>query len=391
MNDTGRDVEELTLWLYPEAFTSRLEGIASGNRSFYQPFGPGEGGVSVSRIEIAGVSQEGELAGPPEAPPGTALRIPLAAPLRPGESAKVRLAFETRVPHRLGPFSVAHGVLTALGAWHPYVTAGAPNAVEPIDRRPRAADWDVHLALPPYMSALVGGVQPDAAGNVLLRRREWADLIVRPITLTPVPFRHGALWPLERPPAPPEQDRAIPDPHPLGSTWVGDTLAELVDRLERWADLQGDIPPATEPIHLVIVPIGAEIALASPGVVAVSHLAYKVTPFPVLLRFHGKAIARAYFTRRLLPFVREREAPGMVPQVADALASMYADRFAEQVLGQSLNASGILGVFDFVPSVDDFLLAPRAPSPTSTSSRWPIRSRCGTSPGPSTTWRPGGS
>ncbi len=354
VNDFEHPVDQLSIWLYPNTFAQAVAGVKPANRDFYQPFGPGLGGMRLRQLAVDGSPATASPVPVSHAPAGTAWRLPLAQLLGPGDEVEVSIAFETRIPHRLGPLSEAHGILTALGGWYPYLIAGDPETMATLDRRPRAADWSVRLGLPDGTIALIGGELADSAGWVFLQDREWVDLVVRPEGLRPVMTRHGAFWPMERAPSPGDPDRPIPDPDPLPSSWVGDSIVDLMEKLDRWADLQGVIP-ASGPIELVMVPMRGELAVATPGIVAISDRAYKVMPIPLLLRFHGKAIARAYFMRRLLPLVRQRETPAMVFQVADALASIFADRFAEQVLDQSKGASGILGAFDFIPSVDDFL------------------------------------
>lgn len=359
VNDSGAVADRFTLWLYPNTFATPLAGIVPANRAFYQPFGPGQGGIEIGKILVDGVEVIPAAAVPGATPTGTAWGVRLPRPLEEGESAKVNLTFRTFVPERLGPFSRAHGVLTALGGWYPYLVAGSPDELELLDRRPRAGDWTVSLRLPERTFALVGGEVASPTQPVRLRAREWVDLVVRPQELRPVETRHGSFWADRPPPTPDDGDAAIPTPAPLPTEWIGDRMIELMHDLDRWADKQG-LLPEEGPIAFVTVPMRSEIALATPGIVAVSDRAFKVMPIPVLMRFHGKAIARAYFTRRLLPLIREREAPGMVPQIADALGTVFAARFAEQVLDQSHRAIGVLGVFDFVPSVDDFLRSPNS-------------------------------
>ncbi|HWV37142.1 MAG TPA: hypothetical protein VN033_01575 [Vulgatibacter sp.] len=359
VNDSGATADRFTLWLYPNTFATALAGVVPGNRDYYQPFGPGRGGIDIGEIVVEGVEVIPEAAVPGATPTGTAWGIRLPRPVEPGESVQARITFRTQVPERLGPLSFAHGVLTALGGWHPYLTAGSPDEAELLDRRPRAADWTVRLRLPEHVVALVGGEVASSEEPTRLRAREWVDLAVRPRTMRPIATRHGSYWASRPPPRPAEGTAAMPDPAPLPTEWIGDRMTELMHDLDRWADRQG-LLPEEGPIAFVTVPMRSEIALATPGIVAVSDRAFKVMPIPILLRFHGKAIARAYFTRRLLPLVREREAPGMVPQIADALGTIFAERFAEQVLDQSRRAIGVLGVFDFVPSVDDFLRSPNS-------------------------------
>lgn len=353
VNDWDRPITALTIWLYPNTFSETPPGIQAGNRDFYQPFGPGFGQASLEEIVLNGSETGAKQVILADVPDAAAWRLELPTPLQPGVSTNVSLRFMTKIPRRLGPLSVAHGVLTALGGWHPFLIAGDPEEVPPLQRRPRAADWEVHLQLPRGYLALAGG-EFVGEGGVHLQGREWLDLVVRPSSVEPISSPHGTLWPLEPPPSPGDRDRTIPDPPPLPTAWVGDRLLDLLEKLDLWADQQGGLPDQG-PATLVVVPLRSEMAIATPGILAISDRAYKVTPIPILLRFHGRAIARAYFMWRLLPLVRSREAPGLVPQIADALASMYADRFAEQVLDQSEDASGFFGVFDLIPSIDDFL------------------------------------
>lgn len=357
-NSGPAPLEKLILWLYPNVFAGDVAGVTDANRDYYRPFGRGLGGISVREVTIGGVEVAPIPAPAPAAPANSRLEIPLAQPLAPGRTITVRLHFTTRIPHRLGPFSRAHGVLTALGGWHPILL---PEANPPIERRPGPADYRIRLAVPRGHLALVGGRRPGPDLLIELKGREWADLVVRRADVRPIRTRGGAIWPLNNRPGEEWESDALPNPPPLPSDWVADELAVLLSKLDRWADAQPDIPKGTE-TQLVVIPLRSEIAIATPGIVAISDRALAVTPIAFLHRIHGRGIARAYLAHRFLEVVRRCETPGMTPQIADALGALYADRFAKEVLGTAtdIDTAGLLGALDFIPSVDEFIRSPRS-------------------------------
>ncbi len=350
-NDTGAPLETLVLWLYPNLFEGDLPGITDVNRALYAPWSDSGGGIALEHVLLNGAPLE--LAH--DVGPSYTIRLPV--PVEPEASLRVTLDFVTRVPHRLGPFGFAHGVLTSLGGWHPYFTE---LATDPLDLRPPPADWSVRLEIPAHHVALVGGERADRA--VALEAREWADLVVRPTRLPPIAARGGNVWPLDRQPRDDWDLTSRPDPAPFESAAVGDELAKLLAQMDRWADAQPGVPDPG-PLQLVVVPMRSEIALSTPGIVAVSDRAFQVTPLRIIQNQHARGIARAYFARRFLALARRCESPAIAPQIADGLGAIYAERFTNEVLGGARDAAGLLGPFDFVPSVDDFLRSPKSAFP----------------------------
>lgn len=352
-------LDRLSLWLYPNVFAQPVAGISDANREYYQPYGKGTGGISFDTLEVDGRRVQAVEAPARDAPAGTHFQLPLSPPIQPGAVVEVRLHFVTKVPRRLGPFSLSHGVLTALGGWHPYLL---PPAERPLDRRPVPADFQIRLSVPRGHLALIGGVKPGPDLLVELKAREWADLVVRRSEVQPIRKRGGAVWPLSNRPGEEWELTAVPNPPPLPSDWVADDLADLLAKLDRWADAQPGIPVGGQ-TQLVVIPLRSEIALATPGIVAVSDRAYSVTPIGFLRRIHGRGIARAYMAHRFLAGARRCETSGMTPQIADGLGALYADRFAVEVLGSGGDSDtmGLLGALDFIPSVDEFIRSPRSP------------------------------
>lgn len=355
-NDGPEPLDRLVLWLYPNLFADDVPGVTDANRDLFEPWGAGRGSITVSAVMLDGAPVEPEVAPAPAAPERTRYELRLPAPLPPGGTVRFEAAFTTRMPHRLGPFSHAHDVLTALGGWYPYVL---PPQTRTLDRRPPPSDFRIVLQLPKGHVALVGGERPIGTEPVVLQGREWADLVVRKKGIQPLRTRGATLWPMSNPPDQEWRKETEPNPPPLPTTWVADEVTRLLGNLAEWADAQPEIP-ITGPIQAVIVPMRSEIALATPGILAISDRAFEVTPVRFIERFHARGIARAYLARRFLPLVRGCETPGMAPQIADALGALYAERFAREVLGGTGDARGFLDTLDFLPSVDDFLRSPRA-------------------------------
>ncbi len=360
VNDTGRAVDAVTIWLYRATFARPLPGVDDVTRPYFAPFGEGRGGAT-----LAAVSGGAAPAAPIEvedAPPGTTYLVRLRAPLLPLETATLSIGFETRVPERLGPLAYARGTLTALGAFHPLVVAGDVRALGPEGRRPRAASWEVTVDAPGERPLLVGGVLARPGETVRLEAREHVEFLVRPRGERPLPTRGGRVFPLAPPPDLSGGDRGgLPDPPPLQSQWAGDELARLLARLDAWADGTPALPDPG-PIDLVVVPLASEVALASPGLVAVSERAFALPPADAARAFHARGVARAYVGARLLPLVRGRERPEDVPVVADALGALLAERFMAEA-GGTEDVVGILEALDFIPDVDAFLRSPKSAFP----------------------------
>ena len=313
VNDASAPVDALTIWLYPNVFAREPAGVTAVNREYYQPSGPGRGGIEVRETTVDGRPVAPVAIEAPPAPEGTAWLLPLPTPLAPGAAVGVELGFRTLVPERLGPLSTNGRILTATGGWHPYFTAG--DAREPgATRRPPDADFSVEVRVPPRFTALVGGEFGPQGEHV----GPFVPLWVRPPAVRAIPTAGGRVWPdRARPEAGP--GCSFPEPAPIPGEWIGDDVAEAFRQIDRWADEAGLPDPG--PIELFIVPLASEVALATGGGVAVSDRYYSVPPLAAVRRLHDRALARAVLAERLLPWVRSREAPADVPQVADALGA----------------------------------------------------------------------
>jgi hypothetical protein len=355
INDTAAPVDALTLWLYPNVFAREPAGVGPVNREYYRPFGPGLGGIEVSGTTVAGRPATPLAIEAPPAPVDTAWLVPLPAPLAPGEAVAVAVRFRTRVPRRLGLLATDGRVLTATGGWHPYFTAGdARNPASP--RRPPDATFEVTLEGPPAASTWIGRQQGGRASFV----GPFVPLWARPPGVRPIPTPGGRVWPLRsRPEA--GAGCTFPDPAPVPGEWVGDDLAAALARIQAWADGRGLPDPG--PIDLFQVPLASELALPTGGGVAVSDRFYGVPPLAAVRRLHDRALARAVLAERLLPWVRARERPEDVPQVADALGAFLAASFIEETAGHIADVAGLLSLLDFVPSLDAFLRSPKSAFP----------------------------
>lgn len=356
VNDTPGPVDSLTLWLYPNVFRDTPAGVSAVNREHYQPAGPGRGGIDLLGATVAGAPATPEPIDVPPAPRGTAWLLRLPAPLPPGDEAAVRLSFRTRVPERLGPLASDGRILTATGGWHPYFTAGDVRLRDD-GRRPPDANFVVSVRAPPAFQARVDG---EPAGAPVRFAGPFVPLWIRPPGVRPIPTPAGWVWP-DRPRPEAGPGCSFPDPAPVPGEWTGDDLAAVLVEIDRWADARG--LPESGPLHLYVVPLGSELALATGGGVAVSSRFYSVPPLAAVRRLHDRALARAVLAERLLPWVRTRETPDDMPQVADALGAYLAARFVEETAGHTADVAGLLSLLDFVPSLDAFLRSPKSAFP----------------------------
>ncbi len=144
-NPSSTDLHEAVFLLYPNRFSRPDEQVDDVNRAYVYPreqFEPGR--IEILSIDGAPIEVADEA---------TSMRVPIA-PLPPGQTRTLTVAFRTSIPYRFGSFGHYEKQLTLNGGWHPYLAA--------LDAEGR---WRTEL--PP----------PTADFNVTLRRAEPLELV----------------------------------------------------------------------------------------------------------------------------------------------------------------------------------------------------------------------
>jgi hypothetical protein len=183
-NTTTAPLQEIHLFLYPNQFRTKNAQLNEMNYLWHYPSGFDEGFLTVTAIRVTGSNQtlQGQLVDPPGLPPGTVLRVPLATALPPGAELSLAIAFETKVPHKYGPFGHFRGTMTAQGGWYPYLVPLADEGRPLFDGLPQKSSVAVHLKLSAERDALVNGVFFDDVSDIDLPAREasYVSLVLAP-------------------------------------------------------------------------------------------------------------------------------------------------------------------------------------------------------------------
>ncbi|MBI2189859.1 MAG: hypothetical protein HYU37_22490 [Acidobacteria bacterium] len=183
-NTTTAPLQELYLVLYPNQFRTKNARLNEMNYLWHYPSGFDEGSLTVSAIRVTGSNQtlQGQLIDPPGLPPGTVLRIPLSPALQPGAELSLAIAFETKVPHKYGPFGHFRDTMTAQGGWYPYLVPLADEGRPLFDGLPQRSSVAVHLKLSAERDALVNGVFFDDVSEIDLPARDasYVSLVLAP-------------------------------------------------------------------------------------------------------------------------------------------------------------------------------------------------------------------
>lgn len=173
-NTTGAPMEALHLFLYPNQFRTKSAQLNEMNYRWHYPSGFDEGALTIGAIRDTTSNQalEGQLLDQPGLPSGTVLAVALPAPLPPGGELSLTVAFETKVPHKFGPFGHFHGTMTAQGGWYPYVVPVAGDGRPLFDGAPEKSSFAVRLKLSAERDAVVNGVFFDDVSEIDLPARD---------------------------------------------------------------------------------------------------------------------------------------------------------------------------------------------------------------------------
>jgi hypothetical protein len=359
VNTSALSLHELALLVFPNRFAAPTvdeRHLNDVTRPFvypYERFDPG--GMAVGDVVVIG--PRGAAGFPPTTWPDAAglpsrclLRVPLAEPLAPGAPIEVRLSFATTVPERFGGFGRFRDMLTALGGWHPYIAALAPDGRWLVNDHPPPADFDVELSSPEGLEMLLNGHHGGATPEPMRVRVEEA----RFLSLAAAPrFEHVEV----------RADRRTVHVYRRPSRftlrmWAGPKPSAIL--AETAAELAGSLGPDPDrPLVVVEAPLRLVLTHPGDGMVAVSDRIFHVQR--LLHPFHRRALATAIAYERLRRAVARRERPEDQHWVGSGLARAAADAEQRRRAPETRSVYDWIALFNIFAIVDRFESQPKIP------------------------------
>ncbi len=352
-NQGPAPLHELVLLLYAHRFEEvepELNDLTYP-RVYPRRFSPGD--LRLPGVETTPVAREGD-------PEGTWVSLPLDAPLPPGETVEIALPFATTVPRRHGTFGRHRDVVALNGGWLPQVVARDDAGRWTLDAPLPVADWDVVLHHDPGWGATINGLAGVDArvgagapghGTALFseavvhyrgRGRFVTVVLHQGQQVTAVDSANGPLTYVGRPPTRRQQQDL-------------QRVAEAAFGLLREAGADH----AAGGTVVVEVPLRWRLVELGEGCVLVSDRLLEADPH--LRRSHQTQLARGLLTDQLLEVAERIERPAEAPAVAEAVAWSLIPRYLASRYRFNPTAQDLLRPLDFLPSVEQFLYAPRYP------------------------------
>jgi len=164
-NTTLQPINELYFFLYPNQFETKNQHLNEVNYRWHYPSGFDRGWMKLEEIRSGpgGDSLELKLVSVEHVPAGTIGLVSLSSPLEPGEETTLEIDFETKVPHKFGPFGRFRNTLTVQGGWYPYLVA--------LDRSGRP----VYQSLPD-LSSVQARIRLDATRDAVVNGEFYDDV-----------------------------------------------------------------------------------------------------------------------------------------------------------------------------------------------------------------------
>ena len=359
-NGSSAPVEELWLWRYPERFARRSPALNDYNFFWVYPYRFNAGHMRTGAVYVDGHAAPVEVRDHPRAGAGTLLRVQLATPLLPAQSATVEVDFSVEVPRRYGPFGCIGGSCTLTG-FYPMVASPGDG----LDGVPGRGDYRLSVAVHDVSDVVVNGELRAlergrrldfevgvAAGLTLMvgrPRLQRFERVVRGVRIVLLsPSGRGL-------PSPPEA--VLPYQPANRVDRVLDAAAEAVELLgELGVPLR-----AGEELRIVEGPLRIELTQTLPGVVLVSDQLFDIFPLARFLKFHEFELVRALFESwiaRRADAVESRDDLGWTPAAG---ASYLVDLYTLRSYRKAEFAREILAWASFIPAIDRVMYAPQVP------------------------------
>ncbi|MFQ5741892.1 MAG: hypothetical protein ACE5JX_23095, partial [Acidobacteriota bacterium] len=157
-NTTNTPIHEITLFLYPNRFSTKNSALTEMNYLWHYPSGVDKGWTSVGTVrDTAGTELSSSLDEGSGLPAGTLLRVKLHDTLQAGSELTLKFDFETRIPHKYGPFGHYRQIFTLQGGWHPYLVPIGKGGEPLVHAFPQRSQFELHLTLSKPRDAVLNG------------------------------------------------------------------------------------------------------------------------------------------------------------------------------------------------------------------------------------------
>jgi hypothetical protein len=353
-NDGPEPLRDLLFALYPNRFREDGREVDDITRPYVYPYGePSAGYIRILSVETEGDARAAQhrTIGRAGMPPDTLLEVALDRPVAPGARIRLRIGFETTVPERFGPFGVTEYGLTAIGGWHPYLTARSEGIWAP-ELGPAVAEFRAAVEVDPAASVVLGeavfppGHSPRVETVVASARN--LDLVILP-EADIVTAEAGNTSLVFVSPTPQRAARIGSDP-PEGL--VRDFVATALER-------RPESIAAPTALTIVEVPLRWNLTSPSDAAVVLSDRSLHVNW--AVRGFHEAQIAQAVYARLLRDRVLACESPENRGWVLAAVSWQLAERLIVETAPQHRSVYEWTSWFDTFAIVDRFDKAPKLP------------------------------
>jgi hypothetical protein len=351
-NPTRAPLGKLYLWLYPNAFLRPSPRLNDLNHEWLYPGAFNSGSMEISRIRLQSAAKQ-EIRADFEERKGVAAKtllcLSLSPGLPPGRWAVLTCGFKTRLPEKFGPLGSYKGLLTANGGWSPRLAAFDAEEGWLLAAPPPFGPVDVDLALPRETEAVLNGRLFRLGGGRARLHLPNANVV----TLLCAEKFH--LFETTQ-----GQVRCVLY-HERDDASFAEKILEAARAAVRYFQKTVKRPA---PDIVCLVPSRVRTVLTQHGgrCGLLSDRILRVLPYPIDLRkYHLREVVFEVFYQLFLPSVAQAEDVRDYNWVAEGCAWRALRRYLRERSIEYSEVKDILGVFSFIPIIDQMLVAPRFP------------------------------
>jgi hypothetical protein len=358
-NSSSMSLKTTDLWLFPERLTVRPKGLTEVEEEWMFPGRFSAGGLKLLSVHDAR-GRKLEITYPSP----TLARVTLKESHTPETIVNLVVHFETKVPHRYGPFGQVGGQMTLDGGFFPRPPPMGTDGYRP-DAPPGLIRYALRLrGSGQDMHALTLGtlkkVGPEATWS--FRETHAVErvclILLKSFYVTRLNESGVDILFLHRD----ERSRdtsegSIPDLMAIDTQ--GQTVATVGMVLPYLREKAGIVLP--DRLVLVEAPLRRDLAIEAPGMILISDRAFDLPGMERFLRLHRTALLRAVVGSVLRPSMRKSQPNEWRDRAVDLGALELVARWEAHRYGSSYDLSRALSAGSFVAQVDEVLYAPQIP------------------------------